>query len=250
MIPDLPAGADALVVSYFGIRRSIGLIGLLLPIVLGPVGWLFGIEIQANVSSYYHTPLRDVFVGSMCAIAVFLFCYRGTDWIENVTANLGCLSALGVALFPLDANSDPLVQRTIVGYLHSLSGGVFFVTLAIYSLYHFPRSTTDHPEEEPHPWERIFIYRASGIVLALCMVAMGAFLLLSPTKWKAFLDSYNFLFWMEWIAIWAFAAAWLTKGRAILADVAVDLLSVPREVLSERVATLRDRTRTRSDKAP
>ena len=70
-IQQLPKSTHTLVVSYLGVRRAIGVIGLLLPIVLGPVGWLvFGIEIQDNMSSYYHTPLRDVFVGSMCAIGV------------------------------------------------------------------------------------------------------------------------------------------------------------------------------------
>jgi hypothetical protein len=45
----LPRSTHALVVSYLGIRRAIGVIGLLLPIVLDPVGWLvFGIEIQDN----------------------------------------------------------------------------------------------------------------------------------------------------------------------------------------------------------
>jgi hypothetical protein len=36
---------------------------------------------------------------------------------------------------------------------------------------------------------------------------------------------------MEYVAVWAFAAAWLTKGRAILADIAVDLLGLPGELL-------------------
>ena len=101
MIPELPGSAQPLVVSYMGVRRAIGVSGLLLPIVLGPIGWLMGIDIQDNMSSYYHTPLRDVFVGTLSAIGIFLFCYRGNDWIENWTANLGCVFALGVALCPL-----------------------------------------------------------------------------------------------------------------------------------------------------
>lgn len=71
----LSESTRTLVVSYLGIRRAIGAIGLALPILLGPVGWLvFGIEIQDNLSSYYHTALRDIFVGAMCAIGIFLFC--------------------------------------------------------------------------------------------------------------------------------------------------------------------------------
>lgn len=243
MIPNLPKATNALVLSYMGIRRAIGVSGFLLPIVLGPIGWLVcGIEIQDNISSYYHTGLRDVFVGTMCAIGIFLFCYRGHDKVENWTANVGCVSALGIGLFPLDANSDPLFQKSVVGYLHTVCGGVFFLTLAMYSLYHFPSSkmTEEAVEEtseaklEPHNFERDLIYRTSGVVILLSMLAMGTYLFLLPTDWKSLLDDYNFLFWMEWVAIWSFASAWLTKGRAIIADIAVDLVAIPREMLTKR----------------
>ncbi|WP_231742074.1 hypothetical protein [Stieleria varia] len=224
-----------LVVSYQSVRRAIGAIGLLLPIVLGPLGWLvLGIEIQDNISSYYHTALRDVFVGAMCSIGIFLFCYRGYDWIESWTANIGCLAALGVALFPLDAKSDPLFQKSLVGYVHTLSGGAFFLTLAFYSLYHFPNPRASEQELEPHILERNLIYRSSGLVILLSMVAMGAYLFLFPAHWKSVCNQYNFLFWMEWIAVWSFAAAWLTKGRAIFADIAVDLMALPIERIRRR----------------
>ena len=233
MIPDLSEKTNALVLSYIGIRRAIGLSGLLLPILLGPVGWLiFGIQIQDNMSSYYYTPLRDVFVGTMCAIGIFLFCYRGHDRIENWTANLGCVSALGVALFPLDPNSDPLYQKSLTGYLHSLSGGMFFLILACYSLFHFP--TSKEEVAEPHTAERNFVYRTSGIVILLAMVSMASYLFLIPITWKTELNDYNFLFWMEWVAIWSFAAAWLTKGHAIIAEIGVELLAIPHERLIKR----------------
>ncbi len=224
-----------LVVSYLGIRRAIGLIGLFLPILLGPVGWfVFGIEIQDNMSSYYHTHLRDVFVGAMCAIGIFLFCYRGYDWIESWTANIGCVSALGVALCPLDANSEPLNQSSITGYLHTLSGGAFFLTLAFYSLYHFPSVKQEKYEVAPHEAQRNFIYRASGVVILLSVVTMGIYLFLIPAEWVNASNQFNLLFWGEWIAVWAFAAAWLTKGRAILADIAVDLMALPSHLLERR----------------
>jgi len=228
----IPNGAQALVVSYLSIRRAIGGIGLLLPILLGPVGWLvFGIAIQDNMSSYYHTPLRDVFVGAMCAIGIFLFCYRGYDWIESTTANFGAISALGLAFCPLDAGTDPLQQSSLMGYAHIVSGAVFFLTLAFYSLYHFPSRKDTEQELAPHLAERNFVYRTSGTVILLSMLAMGVYLFGIGDRLTQTLNRYNFLFWMEWIAIWAFAAAWLTKGRAIFADLAIDILSVPGKIL-------------------
>ena len=225
-------GLSSMVVSYIGIRRAIGMSGLLLPVLLGPVGWLvFGIEIQDNMSSYYHTTLRDVFVGTLCAIGIFLFCYKGHDWIENWTANFGCAAALGVALFPLDENSDPLYQRSVVGYVHTLSGGVFFLTLAFYSLFHFPSSKSGNDEREPHEKQRDFFYRSSGVVILLSLFAMGSYLFFLPHQWRVVSDRHNVLFWLEWIALWAFAAAWLTKGRVIIADVAIDLMAVTQQHL-------------------
>ncbi|MEO8498302.1 MAG: hypothetical protein ABI614_24835 [Planctomycetota bacterium] len=52
MFNNLPDSAQPLVVSYIGVRRAVGISGLMLPILLGPVGWLvFGIDIQDNMSS-------------------------------------------------------------------------------------------------------------------------------------------------------------------------------------------------------
>jgi hypothetical protein len=208
----------SVVMSYLGIRRSLGCLALALPLLLGPFGYFFmGIEIQENMSRYYHTPLRDVFVGCMSAMAIFLYCYHGYDRMENWTGNLACLSALGVALCPLDPDSDPLHQATLSGYVHTLSGGIFFSTLALYSLYHFPRGhfglrlkTRDE--------QRDGVYLASGITIVGCMFLMGIHLFLLTGWLKELLNEWSFLFWMEWIAVWAFAAAWLVKGQALLAD--------------------------------
>ncbi|MCS7469766.1 hypothetical protein NZK35_24200 [Stieleria sp. ICT_E10.1] len=126
-------------------------------------------------------------------------------------------------MFPLDYASDPLVQKSLSGYLHTVSGGVFFLTLACYSLYHFPRDVRF--EQEPHLRERSWVYRTSGWVILLCMIAMAAYLFLLGGQWKRSFNDFNFLLWMESIAVWSFAAAWLAKGRVIIAEIAVDVLA-------------------------
>ncbi|TWT36671.1 hypothetical protein KOR34_16100 [Posidoniimonas corsicana] len=227
-----PARTHPLVISYVAVRRAIGVSGLALPVALGLGGWLFfGVELQDNLSSYYHTPLRNLFVGVLCAIGVFLYCYKGHDWVEDWTANLGCASALGVAFFPLDPNSDPLYQESLTGYVHSLCGGVFFTTLAFYSLFHFPTTNDANDEREPHERTRDLVYRTSGVVILLCMLAMAYYLFLLRGDWRAVADRYNALFWLESLAAWAFAAAWLTKGRAIIADLAIEVMAQTQEKL-------------------
>jgi hypothetical protein len=169
------------------------------------------------MSSYYHTPLRDIFVGTMCAMGVFLFCYHGYDSLENWTGNLACLSAFGVALCPLDPNSDPLYQSTLLGYIHTLSGGVFFTTLALFSLYHFPRGHFGL-RLKTRDQQRDGVYWSSGVTIVVCMSLMGIHLFLVPDNIKSELNRWKALFWLEWIAVWAFGSAWLIKGQALLAD--------------------------------
>ena len=73
-----PSGPNgSLVLSYLGLRKAVGIIGTALPFVLafGKI-LLEGPGIQNSISSYYHTGMRDVFVGSLCAIAGFLMSRR------------------------------------------------------------------------------------------------------------------------------------------------------------------------------
>ena len=36
-----------------------------------------------SISSYYHSVMRDIFVGSLCAVGTFLISYRGYDKRDN-----------------------------------------------------------------------------------------------------------------------------------------------------------------------
>lgn len=226
-----------MVLSYLDIRRAIGWVGLSLPILLGPTGWaVYGLGIQENMSSYYHTPMRDVFVGVMCTIGVFLFCYRGTNRLEQWTGYLSSMSTFVIALCPIDAHTDPLHQRTIAGHLHTVAGGTFFITLAVYPLFHFPQRKSlllTNADEQPSEIDRIArnaVYYLSGFTILAALGAMGAHFFLLSQHWYTMLNSYGFTFWMEWIAVWAFSAAWLTKGRAIVADIAEPLAKLQQMV--------------------
>jgi len=236
------------VVSFRTIRRAVGTVGLVLPL-LGPVGWLvWGIPLQDNLSSYYHTPLRDVFVGLMCSLGLFFFCYRGHDRFEDWTANLACVFALGLALFPVDPQPLRLTgDHTWVAVVHGLAGAGFFLTMAVYSLLHLPKSRRalnpqdllareddEADEVEPHRFERNMLYRLSGVSILVAMLAMGVYFIL-PGGWKETADRFNVLYMLETIAIWSYAGAWLLKGRFIVADLAVEAVAMAEHRLLERL---------------
>lgn len=222
------------VLSYLWIRRAVGALGLFLPVLLGPVGyWLFEIPIQENMSSYYHTVLRDVFVGTLFSIGLFMFCYVGSSSFENWTGNVGCLAAMGVALFPIEYGTDPLHQGTLTGFIHTACGGLLFSCMALFSLVHFPRS---EQEENERNWNatRRWIYHITGCVLAISLIVMGIYLFVPLNYFREHCRAWNLVFWGEWVALWAFAVSWLVKGRSLA--VLFTGLKAVNQVLHLRVA--------------
>ena len=114
----------SLVISYLGLRKAVGIIGTALPFVLAFGKILVeGPGIQSSISSYYHTAMRDVFVGSLCAIAVFLMSYHGYERKDDIAGDLACVFALGVALFPTTPEVNATLRDKVVGALHLLFAG-------------------------------------------------------------------------------------------------------------------------------
>src|SRR2546421_1522204 len=65
------------VLSYMGIRVSVGIVGFALPLVLFTSHFFFGSHhLPGSISAFYYTPMRNYFVGTLFALGVFLFSYR------------------------------------------------------------------------------------------------------------------------------------------------------------------------------
>src|SRR6266545_6299867 len=102
-----------LVISYLRLRQALGAVAIAMPFVLALGAWLIErIPWADSVSAYYYTSMRDVFVGTMFAIGVFLVCYRGYDWIDNWLTNAAGVAAAAVGLFPMEPHySKVLIER-------------------------------------------------------------------------------------------------------------------------------------------
>ncbi len=66
---------------------------------------------------------------------------------------------------------------------------------------------------------------------------MGIYLVALPKSFRDTLTAYNFLFWMEWIGVWAFSFAWLAKGRIM--TLGWELLKKQQELLLRAQQTRR-----------
>jgi hypothetical protein len=69
--------------TYRLLRLGLGWTAIALPLTLWLVGLARGIPLQGSMSAYYHTDMRDVFVGVLFAAGAGLFLYRGFSKIED-----------------------------------------------------------------------------------------------------------------------------------------------------------------------
>lgn len=206
---------DSFVLSYLALRKSIGIIGVALPVVLALGKIALGDPgIESSISGYYYTNMRDVFVGSMCAIAVFLMSYRGYERSDEIAGDLACVFALGVALFPTTPEISPSALDRIVGGVHLLSAACFLLTLAYFSLVLF-RKTHPHTAPTERKVLRNKVYRVCGYVIVVCIALIA---LLIGSGWSQVLSRFDPVFWLESAAVVAFGISWLTKGETFLRD--------------------------------
>lgn len=192
-----------LVHSYLYLRRAIGLIALALPFVLILGKRIVqGGDLIGSLSGYYYTDLRNVFVGAMCAVEVFLLAYYGHDYVDNIASTVAGLGAIGLALFPTTPGGDVSGWDRTAGVLHLTFATVFFLSLAYFCLRLFP-----HDGEQTLVTS--VVYRTCGAVILACLVliALTTSLRLVPALHPAL--------WLEAVAVEAFGVAWLTKGQTL-----------------------------------
>jgi hypothetical protein len=208
--------SSSLVFSYLALRRAIGYLGIGLPfaLVLGALV-LQGAGLEPSISDYYYTIMRNVFVGTLCAIGVFLMSYHGYERADDIAGDLACIFAVGVALFPTVPDHDPTHLQVMIGYVHYGFAAAFFLTLAYFCLCLF-RKTDPVKPMTPRKIIRNRVYTACGYIILACIALLAIY--------GAFLQNTSMaevkpVFWLEAIAVIAFGASWLVKGEALLQDV-------------------------------
>jgi hypothetical protein len=202
---------DGLIISFVTLRKSIGFLAFLLPpaLVLGSFIFDETKYIQVSMSAYYHTDMRNLLVGVICGISLFLFCYHGYKWYDSLSSKLAGLFALGIAFFPTSASD---VKSDIISTLHYVTSGIFFVILSFMSIFLFTKSSGTMTTKKK---QRNRVYRVCGIVMLVSVAGIPIATL------DGIWESIKFLkptFVLETIALVAFGISWLTKGEAILGD--------------------------------
>lgn len=208
------SNAQSIVRSYLFLRKGIGSIGLALPfvLVLGKLA-LDPPGISDSISAYYYTVMRNVFVGSLWAVAIFLICYRYRRLDDLLSTVAGCC-AIGVSVFPAAPQGSPTAQEMVIGSLHLVFAMCFFSLLAFFALVLFRKMDQSAPAT-PRKRQRNAIYLVCGIAIVICIVLLFVVQRLVSAPW---LHPLHPVFWLESLAILAFGVAWFVKGETILQD--------------------------------
>jgi hypothetical protein len=209
-----------LVISYLLLRFLIGVLAVLLPLVLILVNWLLGHGFQPSISGYYYTPMRDIYIGTLCAIGVFLISYYGYDLADRLITDCAGLGTILAAFLPTTPGYLPSARQVIVGDFHIGFACATFVLLAVMAFRFAKRERT--PAGLPF-WQRVryafgftgpgvstrprwatVVYRVSGCAILICVIL----------AWPLSGVTYSLLV-LETIIMASFGLSWFVKGRKL-----------------------------------
>ena len=203
---------DRMIISYMTLRKAVGILGMSLGFIVVLGGFFFGSgEVEGSISEYYLTNMRDIFVGVLFISGAFLLVYKGYDKVDNIITNITGISAIGVAIFPVEVTNPNNVfnlNQSWTETLHLISAIFFFVALSYMSYFQFTKTSGELTKQKK---KRNLVYRICAFVI-LGNLVIGAFHMLFN-----FFDGVPYLITIiEIVMLLAFGVSWLVKGEGLL----------------------------------
>lgn len=213
--------------SDYRIRKLVGILGLLLPIILV----ISKGEFLASISHYYYSTLSSLFfIIILSSFGLFLLSYKG--YKKDVTSekisddfitNIGGLAALIVVFIPTrcadstsvilevlcKAKDYPLFGHNcmIKSGIHLGAAGIFVLAMGWMSKYKFTRSDSD-PNNKLYRFCGNVVFLSVGLIILLIILEkLGA-------NFKGWFFR-HYVFILETAAVIAFGSSWLVKGKVI-----------------------------------
>lgn len=200
-----------------------GVLGVTLPFVLA-IGCIACSvccnDFKDSISAYYHSNMRNVFVGVLFTTGFFLFAYKGYEKRDDMAGDLACIFALGVALFPVNSPTEAIRN------LHYISAILLFLTLSYFSIFLFTKSKSggnifQWPElgkgskSGPKNLARNKVYVACGAIMLGCVATICFYFKWLECTW---LDAWKPVFLLESLLLIAFGFSWFVKDETLWTD--------------------------------
>jgi len=209
---ELPPGNDRL-------RLGIALLGAALPPVLYTFGLVFGGVFPRTMSDFYYLPPASTFfIGILWANGVFLILYRGYSTVppgyrvlpaalarQMTDANLSSIAGFAMILTAVVPTCAGTCGALSYATVHFLAAFACLGTLAVIALFSFTASDTPPAAQTAFRRRSTAIYRICGVVILAALAVIGGLKFLATGYGAA-------IFWLEALAVWAFAFSWLRKA--------------------------------------
>ncbi len=218
--------------SYLMIRMAVGLMGILLPLALIAGEYFFvrgDVSIRGSLSSYYHSPMGDLFVAVLSITGFLLILYRAGEhrtpdfWFSLVAG----IAVLGVVFFPTwrpglppgaplcgDTPQPPgcssveqFLHEGPTAVIHAVCAVVFILSLAVIAGL-FARESRRLAKAKPHLAKDASVQWACAVVILAAVMWVAAGSWLDLTVWKI-----TPLYAGEVASVWAFGISWLLASR-------------------------------------
>lgn len=190
--------------TYFTLRTGIVVLAAALPVGLLVYSLRYhgGLHEHSMSAFYgaYDGDMRNWFVGILWAVGSFLILYKGFSGAENWLLNLAGGFAIMTAITPCYCWGEAVSKSK----LHTAFAVLFFVCMACVCWFCAEDTITLLPKKSQQDKFRR-TYRTIALFLLLSPVGAiaAAYLASAP-------DSR--VFFIEWFAVWVFAAYWLAKS--------------------------------------
>ncbi|TDO29453.1 hypothetical protein [Sediminibacterium goheungense] len=223
------------------LRLIVGILGMLLPFLLYFSVAIYSdyYSVMPSISHYYFT--RGSFFLHLVVIifSLILIIYKGYDQADFWLSSTAGFAGLLLLFFPTDNIEDYLcgkdylldlknrppdlvitqMKNSSTANIHLISAAIFFLSLAIMSIFFFTRVRPRASKETVYLTRgRVIqnrIYYVCGFFIITPLVIMilaGTTSLIDPVYY----ETNHFTFWLECIALIAFAFSWFTKSNTII----------------------------------
>lgn len=219
--------------SYITLRQTVGWIGILLPISLLMYSLFAANQThipQPSVSLYYHTPMRDTFVGALCAVGLFMFYYTGYSSVDNWTGNAAGVGAIVTAF----CYTEPIGATHMEWYniVHWASAGLLFLSFVFFALVLFPIRVNGfvykrgkEPDtfvvgavkEKKSKRLRRKLYYLCGVGILLCIVGIITYAVIKVQNGGSMRET-ALIYTLEAVMLVLFGLSWIVKGRFLIFD--------------------------------
>ena len=204
------------------LRKLVGVLGVLLPPLLY-VSVRLLTDYTApleSISHYYYTRYGSILVIVVSLLAIFLLIYKGRKLADFILSSVAGFGALALLLLPTSNISGPgkhvavthLLDNELRINIHFASAGLFLLSLAIMSIFLFPRADKKVTEMKK---VRNKFYIGLGMLMVSAMLVIVPGIYIIPEQYY---NDHHLTFWMETLAVEFFGISWLIKGGVFLKD--------------------------------